>query len=78
MSKFVKDIFSEEVPGETQRGKFSAKRFMGIVVGLGALLGSIANGMHWYNVAPEVLVPMWTYSGAMLGIAVFKNIGKGN
>lgn len=75
---FIKDIFSEEVPGEKTAGKGSSKRFMGIVVGIGALLGSIASGLHFYDVSPEVLVPMWTYSGAMLGISVLKGVGKSN
>ena len=78
MKKFVNDIFSEEVPGEAKGGKFSAKRFMGIIVGVGALLGSAAAGLHWYEISPDVLSPMWIYSGAMLGVSVLKGIGKSN
>ena len=78
MKKFMRDILSEEVPGSDKSGKFSAKRFMGILVGVGALLGSTANGMHWYDVSPDILSPMWIYSGAMLGVSVLKGIGKSN
>ena len=72
MKKFVNDIFSEET--SEGAGKFSSKRFMGITVGLLAGLGAIVSGLHWYAVAPEILNPMWAYSGTMLGISIAKGI----
>ena len=74
--KFVKDIFSEEVAGLSEGGKFSAKRFMGIIVGVGALLGSIASGFHFYEISQEIINPMWIFSGGMLGISILKGITK--
>ena len=74
MKKFLTDIFSEETP--TGAGKFSAKRFMGIIAGLGALVGSITTGLHWYDVSPEVLNPMWIFSGSMLGVSILKGLTK--
>ena len=73
MKKFIVDIFSEEAP-EGATGKGSAKRFMGITVGLLAAIGAILGGLHWYKISPEILNPMWTYSAVMLGVSVAKGI----
>ena len=72
MKKFVNDIFSEETSKGV--GKFSSKRFMGIIVGLLAATGAIVSGLDWYTVASEILNPMWAYSGTMLGISIAKGI----
>lgn len=70
MKKFIKDIFSEE------EGKYSSKRFMGILTGVLAGLGSVFAGLHWYDIPAEVLNPMWIYSGAMLGVSILKGMMK--
>ena len=72
MKEFIIDIFSEETPDGA--GKFSAKRFMGILVGLLAGLGAVVSGVHWYNVSPQILNPMWVFSGAMLGVSIVKGM----
>lgn len=72
MKEFINDIFSEDTP--TGAGKYSAKRFMGIFTGVLAGIGSTFAGLHWYNVPPEVLNPMWIYSGSMLGISILKGL----
>jgi len=72
MKQFIKDIFSEETPNGA--GKFSSKRFMGIVAGLLAGAGAIVTGFHWYDVSPQILNPMWTFSGAMLGVSILKGV----
>lgn len=74
MKKFIKDIFSEEV--DTGAGKFSAKRFMGITVGLLAAAGAFVSGLHWYEVPEGILNSMWMFSGAMLGVSILKGISK--
>lgn len=76
MKKFVNDIFSEEVNGDA--GKFSAKRFMGILVGCLAAAGAFVSGLHWYEVPEGILNSMWMYSGAMLGVSILKGLGKSN
>ncbi len=74
MKQFIKDIFSEDTP--TGAGKGSGKRFMGIIVGLLAAIGSITTGLHWYEISSDVTNPMWIYSGAMLGVSILKGIMK--
>lgn len=72
LRQFFTDILSEET--EEGAGKFSAKRFMGILVGLLAALGSIVSGLHFYEISPAIINPMWYYSGAMLGVSILKRI----
>lgn len=72
MKQFIIDIFSEETP--TGAGKFSSKRFMGVIVGLLAAAGAIVSGLHWYEVAPEILNPMWAFSATMLGVSIIKGV----
>jgi hypothetical protein len=72
MKKFIIDIFSEETP--TGAGKFSAKRFLGITTGLLAGAGSTISGLHWYDVSPDILNPMWTFSAVMLGVSIIKGM----
>ena len=69
-------IREENKDGEP--GKVSAKRVMGVLTGLLAAIGSIASGLHWYEISSEILNPMWIYSGAMLGVSVLKGFGKAN
>ena len=72
MKQFIIDIFSEESPNG--KGKFSSKRFMGIIVGLFASAGAIVSGLHWYVVASEILNPMWAFSATMLGVSIIKGV----
>ena len=72
MRKFLNDIFSEET--KDGAGKFSAKRFMGIVSGLLACSGAILSGLKFYEVSPDIMNPLWVYSGSMLGISILKGI----
>jgi hypothetical protein len=74
MKKFLTDIFSEET--EEGAGKFSAKRFMGITVGLLAGICSVITGFHFYDIPTGIINPMWYYSGAMLGVSILKRITK--
>lgn len=76
ISRFINDIFSEEITGNLIGGKFSAKRFMGITSGVVAMIGSILAGLSFYHITSHILIPMWTYSGAMLGISILKDFGK--
>jgi len=72
MSKFIKDLFTEFKVDN----KVSSKKFMGILVGLLAAIGSILEGLHFYDVNPSILDSMWFYSGAMLGASVVRHFSK--
>ncbi len=74
MKEYIKDIFSEET--SDGRGKGSAKRFLGIIAGLLAIAGSIMSGLHWYEISPEILTPMYTFSAIMLGVSIVKGLFK--
>lgn len=74
MIKFIIDIFSEETKNGT--GKFSAKRFLGVTSGLLACTGSIISGLHWYEISPDIINPMWIFSGSMLGVSILKGLGR--
>ena len=47
---------------------------MGVIVGLLAAAGAIVSGLHWYEVAPEILNPMWAFSATMLGVSIIKGV----
>lgn len=73
-SRFLIEIFSEESPSGV--GKFSAKRAIGITVGVLAATGSMLSGLEFYDIGEEIINPMWIFSGTMLGVSVIKNLKK--
>lgn len=58
-----------------RNGKFSSKRFMGITSGLFGGVLTFMDGLGFYEVDSELVITIFSYSAALLGIGTFEKKG---